>query len=629
VPKGYSGKILRVNLTSGETSVDRPDDLFYRRYGGGWGFIGYYLLKELKPGIDPLGPDNKLIFAPGGFCGVPLSGNARIAFGAKSPLTGGFGAGEAGGYFAAELTRAGWDAIIFEGCAAKPTYVSIVDDKVEIKDASRVWGKDTIETQDILNEELGVRSTRYTIIGPAGENQVLVSAIGCDDNHFAGRSGLGAVMGSKNLKAVACKASATKEVDDQDSVREYGRWLLGEGKPNYQGMQDHGTDGGLLGLHEDGGLPTRNFKQGQFEHAEALTGATMTDTILVDRPTCYACVVRCKRAVEVTEGPFKADRRYGGPEYETVGALGSNCGIGDLAAVATGNQICNATGLDTIGAGMMVSFAMECFENGLISTEDTGGLELKFGNGEAMVKLLQMISDREGIGDLLAQGYKPCIEKWGAAAEEFAIHTKWQPAPMHEPRYKSGMGIGYAVSPTGADHMHNLHDTMVQGEAGLGGVLPYGVLEPLPPQSISDAKMRVLYYHTMTQVLKNVIGMCHFPPFDPNATTDVVNWVTGWETSLFEMAKLAERAWSMARAYNVLEGFSPKDDTLPDRNFEAFVSGPLEGVAIDRQEFEDALQTYYEIAGWDAVTGAPTRAKCAELDLDWLADMLAERELVS
>jgi len=627
VPKGYSGKILRINLTDGEVTVEKPDDLFYRRYLGGWGFIGYYLLKELKPGTDPLGPDNKLIFAPGIFSGVALSGNSRIAIGAKSPLTGGFGAGEAGGYFAAELTNAGWDAIIVDGRAADPSYISIVDDKVEVKDASGVWGKDIIETQDILTEQLGVKNTRFALIGQAGENQVLVSAIGNDDNHFAGRAGLGAVMGAKNLKAIAVKASGRKEVDDRDKIREVTQWLLGDGKTRYQGMQDYGTDGGLMDLNAGGGLPTRNFKFGQIEGAENVSGQTMAETILVNRPTCYACVIRCKRAVEITEGPFKADPRFGGPEYETVGSVGTNCGIADLAAIAAGNQVCNATGLDTIGAGMMVSFAMECFENGLITEEDTGGLKLNFGNCEGMVKLLEMIANREGIGDLLAGGYKPCIAKWGPKAEEYAIHSKWQPFPMHEPRFKFALGLGYAVSPTGADHMHNLHDTMVETEAGLGGVAPYGVLEPLPATDLSPAKVRILYYQTLSATFKNMIGVCAFPPFNPNVTVDLVRAITGWETSLFELAKAAERAWTMARAFNTLEGFTPRDDTIPDRFYEAFTSGPLEGVSHDTEQFQQALNTYYQIAGWDPVSGAPTAAKCAELDVGWLADLLREREL--
>ena len=620
MPKGYSGKILRVNLSTNKVSVERPDDLFYRRYLGGWGFIAYYLLKEV--------PDNKLIVAPGIYTGVQLTGAGRSAVGAKSPLTGGFGEGDVGGYFGAELARSGWDTVIVEGKAEKPVYISIRDDKVEIKDASHVWGKDILETQDVLKKELGDPRTRFTLIGPAGENQVLFACVINDDNRAAGRTGLGAVMGSKNLKAIAVRGTVGKEVADPSVLQGITRWLLGEGKPKYQGMQDHGTDGGLMDLNAGGGLPTRNFKQGQFEQAQAVTGETMTKTILVDRPTCYACVVRCKRAVEIKEGPYKTERKWGGPEYETVSSLGTNCGIGDLAAIAKGNAMCNAAGIDTIGAGMMVSFAMECFENGLITEKDTGGIKANFGNADAMLKLLDMIIKREGIGDLLAQGYKPCIAKWGKRAEEYAIHVKWQPAPMHEPRFKFGLGLGYAVSPTGADHMHNIHDTMVETEAGLEEVTPYGVLEPLPSQDLSLAKVRVTYYHTMSQVLKNMIGMCHFPPFAPNMVTDIMRAVTGWDTSLFELFKAAERGWAMARAFNAREGFTPKDDTLPDRYFEPFTSGPLKGVAHDRNQFKVALDTYYQIAGWDPVTGAPTRAKCAELDLGWLADDLAKRELI-
>ncbi len=622
MPKGYSGKILRVDLTTGNISVEEPDDLFYRRYLGGWGFVAYFLLKELEPGIDPLGPENKLIFAPGVFTGAEISGSGRSAIGAKSPVTGGFGEADVGGYFGAELARAGWDALIVEGKAEKPAYISIVDGRVEIRDASNVWGKDTIETQDILREELGDSLTRFATIGKAGESQIAFACIMNDDNHAAGRTGMGAVMGSKRLAAVAARASERKEVHDSGKLREIGQWLMGEGKPHYQGLQDYGTNGDLIGIHEDGGLPTRNFQLGHFEDAEKITGQTMSKTIFKRSGTCFQCVVRCKREVEVTDGPFKADPAYGGPEYETAGALGSNCGVGNLAAIARGNQICNAAGLDTISAGMMVSFAMECFENGIITEKDTGGLKLNFGNAEAMVKLLEMIVDREGIGDLLAQGYSACIEKWGPEAESYALHVKWQPLPMHEPRYKFGLGLGYAVSPTGADHTHNVHDTTFTTEVGLGSVYPFGVLEPLPADDLSLAKVRLVFYHTLSRVLKNMMGLCLFLPFGPNMMVDLIRAVTGWDTSLFELMKAAERGMAMARAFNAREGLAATDDTLPDRFFEPFASGPLKGVSQDRQQFRAALDAYYQMAGWDPVTGAPTRGKYAELDVSWVADEL-------
>ncbi|MBT3343879.1 MAG: aldehyde ferredoxin oxidoreductase family protein [Gemmatimonadetes bacterium] len=619
---GYQGKILRVNLSTGSVTVDEPDHNFYRKYVGGWGFIAYYLMKELEPGIDPLGPANKLIFAGGVYTGTQLSGSGRSAVGAKSPLTGGFGEADVGGFFAVELVNSGYDALIVEGAADKPVYLWIHDDQVEIKDAAHLWGKDVVVTESTVKSELGDKSIRFAAIGRAGENQVVNACVMEDLHHAAGRCGMGAVMGSKNLKAVAARGSGKKQIHERDPIRAYSKWLLNEGKPRYMGLQKNGTDGGLEGLHEDGGLPTNNFKMGQFKEAKNITGQTMTDTILKDRGTCYACVVRCKREVEVAEGEFKTESIYGGPEYETVGALGSNCGVGNLEAVAKGNAICNAEGLDTIGGGMMVSFAMECFENGLITTEDTGGIEARFGDASVMVQLLEMTIAREGIGDLLAQGYEACIAAWGPEARKFAIEVKGQPLPMHEPRYKFALGLGYAISPTGADHVHNIHDTAYTTDVGMEGVHAFGILEPLPKDDLSPAKVRLMRYHTNFSILKNVLGMCLFLPYNPNDTVDIVKAVTGWDTSLLELMKVAERSLALARAFNAREGFTAKDDYLPDRFFKKFTSGPLKGVAHNRKDFKAALKTYYEMAGWNPKTGAPTEATCHDLDIAWAAEAM-------
>jgi len=627
--KGYQGKILRVNLTTGKTCCESPEPEFYRRYLGGWGFIAYYLLKELDPGIDPLGPENKLIFAGGVYTGTQLSGAGRSAVGAKSPLTGGFGEGDVGGFFAVELVRAGYDALIVEGKAEKPVYIWIKDEDVEIRDASAVWGKDVVQTEQVIKDELGDKNIRFAEIGRAGENMVVNACVMHDLHHAAGRTGMGAVMGSKHLKAVAVRGSGKKEIDDPEKIRDVNKWLLGDGKMRYKGMQEHGTDSGLQGLSEGGGLPTRNFKEGHFEDAEKITGKTMTETILKDRGTCYACVVRCKRIVEVEEGKYKTDPAYGGPEYETVGALGSNCGVGSLEAVAKGNAICNAEGLDTIGGGMMVSFAMECFENGVITEEDTGGIKANFGNADAMLQLLEMTIAREGIGDLLAQGYQACIDAWGAGAKPYAIEVKGQPLPMHEPRYKFGLGIGYAISPTGADHVHNIHDTGFVTEAGLGGVMPLGILDPLPAEDMSPAKVRLTKVVSEGSLLKNMLGMCLFLPYSPNETVALIRAVTGWNTSLFELMKAAERGMAMARAFNAREGFTAKDDYLPDRFFEAFESGPTEGQAHKRHEFHAAVQTYYEMSGWDPVLAAPTRAKYSDLGVEWLIPEMERHDAIA
>jgi aldehyde:ferredoxin oxidoreductase len=391
-------------------------------------------------------------------------------------------------------------------------------------------------------------------------------------------------------------------------------------KDRWEGLQTHGTDRGLPDLSIRSGLPTRNFKQGQFEEAPKIGGETMTDTILAGRGTCYSCIVRCKREVEVKEGPFRADRRYGGPEYETVAALGSNCGVSDLRAVAAANHLCNAHGLDTISGGMMVSFAMECFENGIINEKDTDGLELKFGSAEAMVKLVEMIVDRRGIGDLLAQGYEACIKSWGEAARPYALHVKGQPLPMHEPRFKYALGIGYAISATGADHCHNIHDTLFETDGQLDRVRPFGILEPMPAQVLGLPKVRLFYYGMHWELLKNMIGLCLFLPYTPNVLVDALQAITGWDTSLFELMKAAERGLALARAFNAREGLTAKDDVLPDRYFEAFESGPLAGKAPERDEFRKAMDAFYELARWDSKTGAPTAAKYAELDLDWVAE---------
>ena len=619
MPKGYQGKILRVDLSTERIWCETPEPEFYRQYLGGWGMVAYYLLREVPAGTDPLGPDNRLIFATGLFTGVQLSGNGRSAIGAKSPLTGGFGEGDVGGYFAVELVRAGYDGLIVQGQASRPVYIWIEDEKVEMRDADHVWGKDSVETERALKKELDEPNARFAEIGPAGENQVLVSCILQDVHHAAGRTGLGAVMGSKKLKAVAVKGSGRKEIADPDPTRELSKWLLGEGKPRYLGLQDRGTADGVPSLSSGGGLPTKNFKLGDFEKADDISGQTMTETILKERGTCYACVVQCKRVVEVEVGTFETNPDYGGPEYETIGALGSNCGVGDLAAIAKGNEICNAQGLDTIGAGMMVSFAMECFEEGIITTEDTDGLELRFGNCEAMVSALEAMAERKGFGDVLAGGFKACIDKWGPEAEKFAIHVKWQALPMHEPRFKFALGLGYAISPTGADHVHNIHDTGFTTEVGMEGVMPFGILEPLPADDLSPAKVRLMKVVTDFSLLKNMLGMCLFLPFGPREATDIVEAVTGWNTSLFELMKGAERGMAMARAFNAREGFTPADDRLPERFYEPFASGPLEGVSHDREAFQAALETYYAMAGWDLATGEPTTSKYAELGLEWVA----------
>ncbi len=620
---GYNGKILRVNLSNGDISVEKPGDKFYRRYFGGTALIGYYLLKELKPGIDPLGPDNKLIFSAGVITGVSCGGCGRSAVGSKSPLTNGWGDSQGGGFWPTELKRAGWDAIIIEGKAEKPVYLWVNDDEVKIMDASHLWGKETLDAEIQIQTELGDKKVRVAQIGPAGEKLIRIANIVNDLTHFYGRNGHGAVMGSKNLKAIAVRGHKAVPVVDPGGVREMVKWL----SDNYMALvgryHDYGTSGGLPSLQEAGILPTRNFREGQFEGWAELSGQRMSETILVGTDTCHACPVRCKREVELGP-PDNVRREYGGPEYETIGALGSLCGISDLKAIAVANQICNAQGLDTISVGVTIAFAMECFENGLLTTEDTGGIQLNFGNTEAMMKMVQMIADKEGLGAILAEGTKRAAEKIGHGSAQYAMQVKGQELPMHEPRGKVGMGIGYALSPTGGDHMHNIHDVLftTEGQGLMDIANEWGIINPVPALELGPMKVRLFRYWVNWRHFQNSAIICMFPPFRPHHIMKLINSVTGWNMSVFELMKVGERALALARAFNAREGYTAKDDVMPDRLYKAFTSGPLKDKPIDKEAMHQALQTYYRMAGWDTEQAVPTAAKLQELDIAWVAEEL-------
>jgi aldehyde:ferredoxin oxidoreductase len=541
---------------------------------------------------------------------------------AKSPLTGAFGEAEAGGWWIPELKFAGFDAIVIKGKANRPVYLWIHDGEAEIRDASQLWGKYSKETQEEIRKELGDERIRIALIGPAGEKLVRVSCILNELKHANGRTGLGAVMGSKNLKAIAVRGKKRMEVADEEAVRRLTKWLKDTYEEPYFSIGNLGTSRVTTMLSEQGILPTLNFREGSFAEADVISGETMSKTILVRRGTCYGCFVRCKREVQVGE-PYFVEPIYGGPEYETVAAFGSMCGIADLKAISKANQLCNAYGLDTISMGGLISFAMECYENGILTKGDTGGLELRFGNVEAMMRMLEMIGKREGLGDTLAEGICPAVEKFGKGAERFAMHVKGMPVPFHEPRGKVGVGLGYAVSATGPDHMEYPHDPFWATEAGISLLRPLGIFEPVDVFDLGPQKIRIFVYLQQYWNLLNSLGICAFTakPMGPqtlNGIVDYVKAVTGWETSLFDLLKVAERHANMARIFNLREGLTARDDTLPDRFFQPMEGGTLKGKKIDKEQFSKAIETYYEMMGWDPETGIPKKAKLAELDLDWL-----------
>ena len=631
MPRSFHNKILRINLTRGTITIDEPGPAYLRRYMGGWNVIAHTLLHEVPAGADPLGPENKLIFAPGVLTGLPISGASRNAVGAKSPLTNSFGATEVGGNFGAELKRAGFDALIVEGISSKPVYLWIRDGEAELRDASALWGQPTKETLEALQEETGERRIGCALIGPGGENMVRYACVMNELKDAGGRSGLGAVMGSKKLKAVVARGSKVLEGADNDKLREMARYMAKgvEAGEKAAGLHKHGTGGGNLeGGVLIGNLPTRNFRDGNFEGVAGISGENFLPDIGVRMEGCYACAVRCKNVIK-TDKPYKIDPAYGGPEYESIGALGSCCGVGDYIAVSKATELCNAYSLDTIGAGVAISLAMECYENGLLTLEDTDGIDLRFGNGDAVIQMVEKIAHRDGFGDVLAGTMTEVAQRIGPGAEHIAMETKGQAYPMHEPRLKRGLAIGYALSPTGADHCHALHDTGLDKEnedgfqpsAGLRGM---GVLDPLPLESLGPDKVRATIYSSEDTVLGNCLNLCLFVPWTLEEKAQMVRAATGWDVTAYELMRVAERALTLARVYNVREGFGIADDRLAERSYGPTTSGPLADAGIDREELREAVQTYYDMMGWDTETGTPLPGKLHELDVSWAVEYLPE-----
>ncbi len=610
-PGGYAGKILRVNLSDNTTFVEEIDEKFCRKYIGGAGFIAYYLYKELKPGIDPLGLDNKLIFALGPLTGVSLPGNARNCVGAKSPLTGGIIKTEVGGNWGAELKHAGFDGIIVDGKAEKPVYLWIQDGKVSIKDASHLWGKETRETLNTIREELGDNRIQVTMIGPGGENLIRFACVMNGLYDAAGRGGAGAVMGSKNLKAIAVRGHQRPRVASPEGVKELRDWLL-KNKQLWAGIAEGGTAGHGTAMEmavTSGNLTVNNFREGIFPDAKLID----CEVIKIGMDGCFACPIRCKKVMEC-KGPYPVDRAYGGPEYETLGALGPNCGISNIEAISRGSELCNANSLDTISTGMIISFAMECFENGLLTTEDTGGIDLRFGNAEAMLKTIELIAKREGIGNLLAEGAAKAAQKIGKGAKQYSMEVKGLEIPMHEPRLKHTLGVGYMVNPHGADHCLNLHDTMVEVE---GPVLEQlrpimGIIEPLSLDDYGALKVALLKVRQLDRMIRDSLVLCSIPPYDYAQLANITAAVTGWDTSPVEQLRVAERTLTMFRLINIREGLTAEDDKLPERFFQP-KSGALADKPLDHEKMEEAKSYYYTLMGWDSKTGIPLKEKVEEL----------------
>lgn len=622
LPFGYNGKILTVDLADKKIAVEELPETWYRTYLGGMGAVAYHLLRGMDGGEDPLGPGNLLVMAPGVVTGAPFSGAGRNAVGGKSPLTGAFGEADVGGFWGAELKHAGFDAIIFTGAAENPLWLWVTDGKAELRDASKLWGLQVADCHDRMLEEVGEPHARTAIIGPAGEKLVRLACVINDLNHAAGRTGMGAVMGSKRLKGVAARGHSPPKLANQERVREIAAQINSRIPTESKNFHEYGTGVDMDAGAETGNLPTRNFRDGSWEHGDEIDAAAVKNRYRVGMGTCYGCAVRCKKEVELKE-PYVVERRYGGPEYETLAALGSDCDVSDLAAICKANELCQRHGLDTIGTGVAIAFAMECYENKIITKKDTHGIDLRFGNADAMLKMVEMIGRREGIGKLLGEGVRRAAEALGPAAEPFAVHVKGQEVPMHEPRLKKALGLGYAVSPTGADHCHNFHDTFMT-DTNYEKARPLGILEKVPVDSLGGEKVRLFRFWTDMRLLTNCLSVCYFPPYKFTEFVDLVQAITGWDVTLHELVQASERALTLARIFNLREGFTSADDWLPSRFFDPQTSGALSKTAVDPKEFRHARELYYQMMGWDR-DGVPTPGALHSLGVGWAIEYLPEK----
>ncbi len=636
MPCGYNGKILHVDLSSQKIEVETPPEAFYRKYMGGSALNLYYLLNEIPPGIDPLGPENVLALSVGVVTGAAISGQSRLTASAKSPLTGCIGDSQCGGFFPAELKFAGFDAIIITGRSPVPVYLWIRDGEAELRDASDLWGKSTGDAEEIIRESLGDQKIKVLQIGPAGEKQVRFAALINNCNRANGRTGMGAVMGSKNLRAVAVRGNTRPTLADREAFKELVRWGA-RAFPDSMiaSMGIYGTTGAVSGQQAVGGLPSYNFTKGVFENYAKIDGMTAYDTIRrgweegkqrrYGRDTCFGCIVHCKPVVEIKSGPYPVDPKYGGPEYETLAAFGSYCGIDDLPAIAKANELCNRYGMDTITCGATIAWAMEVFEAGALGLDDTDGLKLNFGNAGAMVKMTEMIGKREGFGNVLAEGSARASAYLGFGSE-YLITSKGQEAPAHMPQLKKSLGLIYAVNPFGADHMSSEHDAAYEGAYKYyrKRLELLGLKEPQPSQSLNREKIRFARKTQYMYSLADSLNLCHFVwgaswhLYGPEKIVELVRAVTGWKVTITELMIVGERRLNMMRVFNGREGVGRKQDTLPEKFFtQALKDGPTDGWKLDRAEYETAKAEYYRQSGWNVTSGLPTPQTLDRLGLKW------------
>ena len=605
---GYAGRVLHVDLTTGKTHVEPLNEDYAKKYIGGIGLGIRLWLDYSKAGVDPFSPENPLILTTGPISGSvwPTGGNGH-AFVSKSPQSYGVGEAKAHGSFGTEMKRAGYDAVIFKGKAEKPVYVWIDDDSIQILDASHLMGKSPAETEDAIREELGDYYIRVAAIGLAGEKLVRIACIINDKSRAAGRTGMGAVMGSKKLKAIAVRGTRDITVAKPDEFMEYVKEFHERMKgPATQKYRTLGTPENILVHNSLSCMPTRNYNNSRFEGAEKVSGEALNERFVAKIIGCSSCAMRCEHICVVGEGPYKGTMQR--MEYETLWAMGPYCGIDRLDAIIKGMDLCNYYGIDAISAGVIVGFAMDCYENGILTQKDLGDIDARFGNHEALIQLIEKIGKREGIGDILAEGVKIAGEKIGNGADKLAQHIKGVEVTGYDLRCLKTAALGFAVSFRGADH--NRH-----------GAYAFDVKGKVNRLVAEKGRGKMVKDMEDTYTLIDSFIVCKFSRGtyykELEDMTKLYTLVTGFEMTPEELKRSGERINNVARLFNIREGLGRKDDTLPYKVMHMPIpdEGPSKGAYVSQEELDLLLDDYYMARGWTG-EGIPTVEKLKELGMD-------------
>ena len=618
---GYTGRIGFVNLSTGEIKEEKLDEKLARDFIGGYGLGVRVLFEYQKAGIDPLGPENMLGFTTGPLTGTPVPTGGRYMAVSKSPLTGSWGDANSGGFFGSELKAAGWDAIFISGIAPSPKYLFGTNDGIKIKDASHLWGKDAIETEHILSKELGDSKIRVACIGPASERLSLISGIVNDKGRIAARSGLGAVMGSKRLKAVAVRGKTKVMVADSERLRQLRQNFIKQmpDSPFIKGLMNYGTCHATANLVTTGATPIRNWALAGNQAFPTVDKIANGDNVVkyqLKRYACANCSIACGGIVSVTEGNYPVSEVHK-PEYETIAAFGTLCLNDDLTSIIKLTDMCNRGGLDTISAGSVIAFATECYQNGIITSEDTDGIELTWGNSEAIIAMTDKIIRREGFGDVLADGVKVAAQRIGKGAEQFAVHVGGQEPGLHNPLFLPGRGTGYVADPTPGRHTTGGAFTRIDTNTSLAPYpeLQFSGFERYEYKSKGPANARASNYWQVG----TCAGICLFPGvfsgFFP--LLEFINAVTGWNISVKEALQTGARIQTLRQLFNLREGITPSKIRLPERmaGIPPQSEGPLRGITID---IDTLAKEYRKAMGWDPDRGYPTKDCLAELGLEEL-----------